>query len=164
MSSKSAKQLRRQQRQRRRQTKAQKRKPSARRPAANSTWLPTLKMSEVISHLAEPLVEEHAETHEDTRRIISLTIAAWNLTLLPEERRENERDVLARKMFGRSFCGVPLRPDQESVDWFAQVCDLVADRKRKFYPNLHHFILDVRFEPRGDDVYFEVMYSPDLSL
>ncbi|MDH3717073.1 MAG: hypothetical protein OES79_03020 [Planctomycetota bacterium] len=121
-------------------------------------------MSEVISHLAEPLLEEHAETHEDTRRIISLTIAAWNLTLLPEEGRENERGVLAREMFGRSLCGVPLRPHQEAVDCFAQVCELVADRKRKFYPNLRHFILDVRFEPRDDDVYFEVMYSPDLSL
>ena len=40
------------------------------------------------------------------------------------------------------------------------VCDLVAERKQKYYPNLRHFIVDVRFEREPDDtVYFEVAYT-----
>ena len=39
-------------------------------------------------------------------------------------------------------------------------CDLVAEGKQKYYPNLRHFIVDVRFEREPDNtVYFEVAYT-----
>jgi hypothetical protein len=114
-------------------------------------------MSEVISHLAEPLVE-HSTTPDDIRTQISLTAAAWNLTLLPPETREKKFRSLANKLFGKSRWGIPLRATQEEIDEFRDVCDLIASRKQQFYPNVNNLIVDIRFEPREDNVYFEVMY------
>jgi hypothetical protein len=112
-------------------------------------------MSDVIRHISEPLIEEFAETHEDMERIISLTIAAWNLALLPPEEREKERLSLAKKLFRRRLFGlIPLGPDAESVRMFGNLCDTVADRRRQLYPHLSHFIVDVRFEPDEEGVYF----------
>jgi len=117
-------------------------------------------MSEVISHIAEPLMEEYAETREDMERIISLTIAAWNLELLPEEQREKEQASLAKKLFRRRLFGlIPIGPDRQLVEMFRHLCNVVALRKRKFYPHLNHFIVDVRFQPVEEGIYFEVIYG-----
>ncbi len=110
-----------------------------------------LKMSEVISHLAEPLVDEFCNSPEDLERIISLTVTAWNLTLFPEDVQEREFAKLAEKTFGR---------DREAVAVFRWICDTIAERKLRFYPQLDHFIVDVHFTREEDDsVYFEVAYG-----
>lgn len=162
MGSKAVKERERAQRLRKRRARATKRrqKNSARNTHSRVTFpQPRRKMSEVISHLAEPLVEEYGDTPEDIQRIISLTIAAWNLTLLPPETHEQEFRTLANKLFGKSRWGVPLRASQEQVELFRDICGLIASRKQQFYPNVNHYIIDVRFEPEKDDVYFEVMYA-----
>jgi hypothetical protein len=117
-------------------------------------------MSEVISHIAEPLMEEYADTQEDMEKIISLTIAAWNLELLPEGERERERVSVAKRLFRRRLFGlIPMGPDQDSLQLFCQVCEVVSRRKQQLYPHLHHLILDVRFQPVESGVYFEVIYG-----
>lgn len=110
-----------------------------------------VKMSEVIEHLAEPLLDELGDTPEDVEQIIRMTIVAWNVTLFPPQDREKRLQALVEKMFrGREY-ELPL---------IRRLCDLVAERKRKYYPTLRHFIIDVRFEREpGDTVYFEVAYT-----
>jgi hypothetical protein len=50
--------------------------------------------------------------------------------------------------------------DKEAQSMLRRVYALVAERKQKYYPNLRHFIVDVRFEREPDDtVYFEVAYT-----
>ena len=68
-------------------------------PAASAPF----RMSEVISHLAEPIVAELGDTPEDIERIITLTIAAWNLTLFPPETQEDQLARLFRKHCGRDL-------------------------------------------------------------
>jgi hypothetical protein len=80
-----------------------------------------------------------------------LTVAAWNLTLFPAEKRQEMAADLMKDHFGG---------DQEMVSFFQWACNLVAERKRQFYPNLRYFILDVHFTREEDSVYFEVAYSP----
>jgi hypothetical protein len=46
-----------------------------------------VRMSDVLRHVAEPIVASSARTTEDLEAIIRLTIAAWNL---PESRIEKE--------------------------------------------------------------------------
>ncbi len=119
-----------------------------------STVVPTsgrFKMSEVIKHLAEPLIEEFGDTQEDLERVIMMTIVAWNLTLFPPQMRNEKLASLLKKMCRGCGSDLPL---------ISRVCDLVAERKQKFYPNLRHFIVDVRFKREPDDtVYFEVAYT-----
>jgi len=111
------------------------------------------KMSDVIEHLAEPLLDDFGDTPEQVERVIMLTIAAWNLTLFPPEKREAESLSIIEKFF-------PADPEgKHVVQW---ILNLVAERKRKYYPNLRNPIVDVRFEREPDDtVYFEVAYTPE---
>lgn len=110
-----------------------------------------LKMSEVIEHLAEPLIDDMVTTPEDIERVIMMTILAWNLTLFPPEQRDKNLREAARKV---------LPDDEAALSVLSWVCDVVAERKRKFYPHVNHMILDVHFTRQPDDsVYFEVVYN-----
>jgi hypothetical protein len=142
-------------RQRKLQQKAKKRRAKRRRRSASAPAIVTspgpLKMSEVISHLAEPLVDEFGDSPEDLEQIITLTITAWNLTLFPVEIQEKEFTKLAKKTFGG---------DREAISFLRWICDTIAERKERFYPHLKHFIVDVHFTREEDDsVYFEVAYG-----
>lgn len=146
----SAKRRRKKLLQKAKKRRAKKGRLSASAPATFKSPGP-LKMSEVISHLAEPIVDEFAHSSEDLERIISLTIAAWNLALFPEELQETEFAKLAKKTFGR---------DREAAFAFRWICDTIAERKQRFYPHLKHFIVDVHFTREEDgSVYFEVAYG-----
>lgn len=110
-----------------------------------------LKMSEVIEHLAEPLIDDFGETPEDVERAILMTIAGWNLSLFPPEEREDKAADLVTK-----FCGAAPEA-RHAMQW---IFDLVIERKQKYYPNLRNAIVDVRFDREPDDtVYFEVAYT-----
>ncbi len=110
-----------------------------------------IRMSDVIRHLAEPIVDELGDTIEDVERIISLTIAAWNLALFSPNVRERQLLKLAGKLVGQ---------DRESIAMFRWICDLVAERKSRYYPHLCSAIIDVHFtRESADTVYFEVAYS-----
>jgi hypothetical protein len=109
-----------------------------------------VKMSEVIDHVAQPLLDEFGHSAEDIERIISMVIAAWNIALLPDDDKKKEINDVAGKAFG---------PDPESLAFWHWMCDLVAERKQKFYPQLDRFILDVKFHPEENgEVYFEVIH------
>ena len=138
-------------------------KRKGKRSSGNPTFgLSQSKMSEVIWRIADPIVEELSESQEDTEEIIRLTAAAWNVALLPEEKREKERIRLTKKLLPRRLFGlIPFAPDKESVDFFRNICEVVSRGKRQLYPNLNHFILDVQFQPVEKGVYFEVMYALD---
>ena len=109
------------------------------------------KMSEVIEHLAEPLLDDTVTSPDDIEKTIMMTILAWNLTLFPPKERDVRLRQAARKVLG---------DDEAALSMLSWVCDLVAERKQKFYPNLKNFIVDVHFthEPDGS-VYFEVAYN-----
>ena len=57
------------------------------------------KMSEVIEHLAEPLIDELGNSPEDIERIIMMTIVGWNLTLFPPQERDEHLQTMVEKMF-----------------------------------------------------------------
>ena len=108
-------------------------------------------MSDVIRHLAEPIVAEFGDSIDDLERIITLTVAAWNLTLFSSDVQSQQFERLSRRYFGQ---------DRQSVATFRWICDVVAERKMRFYPHLNDAILDVHFtRESADTVYFEVAYS-----
>ena len=109
-----------------------------------------LKMSEVISHLAEPLIDQMGTSPDKIESVIMMTVLAWNVSLFPPEQRAEQLQAAARKV---------MAGDSEAIAQLHWICDLIAERKRKFYPHLNQFILDVHFTREPDDsVYFEVAY------
>ena len=139
------------------QRRKQLRKAQKRRRAGNAQrrpgQVPTtgFRMSDVIRHLAEPLVAEFGDSAADLERIITLTVAAWNLTLFAAEDQDRQFERLARSCFGR---------DREDIAHFRWICDIIAQRKMRFYPHLDVAIFDVRFtRESAHTIYFEVAYS-----
>jgi hypothetical protein len=110
-----------------------------------------LKMSEVISHLAEPLIEEFAQSQEEMRWFISLAVAAWNNAMLGSKNR-SQMETLLSKCLGRGEDGLAF------VRW---AMNLIDERRRQFYPELRVSIIDVRFTPSdGNSIHFMVAYTP----
>jgi hypothetical protein len=110
-----------------------------------------LKMSEVISHLAEPLIDEFAETQDDMRWFISLAVAAWNNSMLGDRSR-NQMEGLLSECFGRGEDGLAF------VRW---AMNLIDERRRQFYPELRVSIINVQFTPTdGNSIHFMVAYTP----
>lgn len=111
-------------------------------------------MSQVIQHLAEPIIDELEDTFagdtlENVEAIITLVISAWNLTLVSPAERDKEFQREARSQFG---------PDLESAAIFSWICDVVEERKQRFYPHLNNAIIDVRFTHEApDSMYFEIV-------
>jgi hypothetical protein len=119
-------------------------------------------MSEVIVRVARPLLDEYAKSHEDTRRIIGLVIAAWNLALVPEDERDEWRDKLLRDLCGRRLFGVvPLGTSREAADMFQWIFDFVALRKEALYPQVDHFIASFETEYTESGLRVNVMYTLD---
>lgn len=132
--------------------KAQKRR-TAGKTQRQHVQLPTtgVRMSDVIRHLAEPIVEELGDSVDDLERIITLTVAAWNLTLFAPDVQCRQFERLSERFFGS---------DREGIAMFRWICDVVAERRMQFYPHLNVTILDVHFtRESASSLYFEVAYS-----
>lgn len=128
-------------------------------------FLPRLKMSEVIAHLAEPLINAVGTDRNTMENIIRYSAAAWNIAILPDEQRE--RAILKQGMvlFGKRFFGMTVAANDEDMNSFRSICEIIQARKDQYYPDLNAFIMDVYF-PENDsdreidgDIYFEVAYA-----
>ncbi|MHB0958701.1 MAG: hypothetical protein ACYC0X_15860 [Pirellulaceae bacterium] len=110
-----------------------------------------VRMSDVVQHLAEPIVEEFGDSVDDLELIINLTVAAWNLTLFAPDVQCRQFEQLSKRFFGSSHEGIAM---------FRWICDVVAERRKQFYPHLYATILDVHFTRESvSSLYFEVAYS-----
>jgi hypothetical protein len=78
-------------------------------------------------------------------------VAAWNLALFAPDARGRQFERVSERFFGL---------DREHMARFRWICDVVAERKMRFYPHLNVAILDVYFtRESADTIYFEVAYS-----
>jgi hypothetical protein len=94
-----------------------------------------VKMSEVILKLAEPLLKKYGDDDKRIETIISLTIAEWNRLMLPEDEQENLQDVMIDTLS-------PPGDDAEMVGSLLYISDLIAERKKKYFPNLKKVIVN----------------------
>ena len=101
--------------------------------------------------LAEPITEEFVHSNDDYRTVILLVVVGWDLALLPQDDQEQKLNELVR-----TFCG----RDRDAMVVLRWIVDLVAERKRRYYPWLNHAIHNVSFQPQDDGSdYVEVMYE-----
>jgi hypothetical protein len=93
------------------------------------------KMSAVVLELAKPLLKEHGKTGGRAEAIISLTVAGWNKSMFPPDKQPAiEKDLID--------CFVPKDGSAENIGVAVHIMDLIADRRKKLFPDLRKIILD----------------------
>ena len=112
-------------------------------------------MSEVIHHLAEPIVEELADTAEALEWIIGEAVHAWNVAILPPDAQDRHFAQIVNEFFA---------DDSETTAEFRWICDVIAERRQRFYPHLKRPILDYHIQRTSDtDIHLQVVSGVDIS-
>jgi hypothetical protein len=100
------------------------------------------RMSEIIIHYASPLLES-AEPGTDREKALIAAITLWNLTLIPEDRRQGMLSSTLQEIYGKEY------PADS-----AQLLEYFTARKESLYPELSQVILDYDYiqTPEGDNL------------
>jgi hypothetical protein len=112
-----------------------------------------LKMSAVILKLAEPLLKKYGDDDKRIETIISLTIAEWNRLLLPEDLQENFQDEIYDTLS-------PPGDDAATVGSLLYISDLIAERKKKYFPDLKKVIIDQELFVSNGNITLNIASAP----
>ncbi len=102
-------------------------------------------MSAVMLKLADPMLKEYGDNDKLIKTIISLIIFEWNRLMLPE----NEREKYQVKMIDTLS---PPGDEAETVGSLLYVSDLIAERQKKYFPDLRKWIVDYELIVSGGDI------------
>ncbi len=112
-----------------------------------------VKMSEVIIKLAEPLLKKYGDDDKRIETIVSLTIAEWNRLMLPEDEREKFQDVMVDTLS-------PSDDDAAMVGSLLYISDLIAERKKKYFPNLKKVIVNQELFVSNGNITLNIASAP----
>jgi len=112
-----------------------------------------VKMSAVILKLAEPLLKEYGDDNKRIETIVSLTIAEWNRLMLPDGEQENFQDVMIDKL-------VPPGEEAATVGSLLYISDLIAERKKKYFPNLKKVIVNQELIVSNGNITLNIASAP----
>jgi len=112
-----------------------------------------VKMSAVILKLAEPLLKKYGDDDKRIETIVSLTIAEWNRLMLPEDEREKFQDVMVDTLS-------PSDDDAAMVGSLLYISDLIAERKKKYFPNLKKVILNQELIVSDGNITLNISSAP----
>lgn len=112
-----------------------------------------VKMSEVILKLADPFLKQFGNNDNQIKAIISLTIFEWNRLMLPE----NEREKFQVEMFDTIL---PQGDDADMVGSILYINQLIAERRKKYFPDLKRFIVDYELIVVDDDITLNISSAP----
>ncbi len=104
-----------------------------------------VKMSEVILKIAEPLLKKFGDNDKLIKTIVSLTIVEWNRLMLPEEKREKLQDEMIDTLSSQD-------DEAETVGSLLYISDLIAERQKKYFPDLRKWIVDYELIVSGGDI------------
>ena len=110
-----------------------------------------IKISEAILILSDSLRKKYRSIHH-TKAIVSITIIAWNISLFPDEDRENVQQLLIESL-----------PDEfsgESTEVLLASIDELIEKKKKLYPHVREYILKHDLSFRGSDMTLSVGTAP----
>jgi len=105
-------------------------KKSEKRHASNNS--PSIKISEAILKIAEPLVTKYPK-RERIAVLIDLAILAWNISLAPGETREKIEDKVIELMPGEL--------DAVDIAAIVEQTRMLVERKNKLYPDIGYLIV-----------------------
>ena len=105
-------------------------KKSEKRNASNDS--PSIKISEAILKIAEPLVTKYPKRERITV-LIDLAILAWNISLASGETRETIEDKVIELMPGEL--------DAVDIAAIVEQARMLVERKNRLYPDIEYFIV-----------------------
>ena len=103
---------------------------------------PPIKISEAILRMAEPLIRKYPKRERITA-IIDLAIFSWNMSLSPEEiKEEMERDFINQ---------ISVRLGATDIAMLLEQADTLIEKKEKLYPDINYLIVgrNLTFEDNG---------------
>lgn len=107
------------------------------------------KMSEVLEAYIEPYLD--ATKNRDQRLKLSTIAAfAWNLTLLPEDKQQQEKENLIEQLGGQN------RQVQQDI---REILEELMERKRKFFAKIKRHIIDFELKESRNDFHLSVISS-----
>jgi hypothetical protein len=106
-----------------------------------------IKISEAILILSDSLRKKYRSIPQ-TKAIVSVTVMAWNLSLFPDEERENVKQILIESL-PDEFSGEDTEVLLTSID------NLIA-QKKKLYPHIREYILNYDLSLKGSEMTLNV--------
>lgn len=104
--------------------------------------VPTLKISEAVLKISEPLMSKFPNRKRITV-IIGMAVAAWNMSLVPEGAIENTENKIVEIM--------PKAVDAIGVALIVEQIDILIQRKIKYYNEVRFFISSYNLSFDDDD-------------
>jgi hypothetical protein len=125
---------------RKRQSKHTRKAVKRQRSAWSKPWVssppqqtrPTIKISEAILTLADPLLTQYRESHR-MQAIIAVAVMAWNIALFPDDEHAQVQGMLLESL--------PSQLSGEDVGVLLRTLDTLIARKRLLYPHVREYIL-----------------------
>jgi len=112
-----------------------------------------VKMSAVILKLAEPLLKKYGDDDKRIETIVSLTIIEWNRLMLSEDEKEILQDIMIDTLS-------PPGDDAETVGSLLYISDLIAERKKKYFPNLKKVIVNQELIVSNGNITLNIASAP----
>ena len=112
---------------------------------------PTIKISDAILTLAEPLRAHYREPHR-MQAIIAVAVMAWNIALFPDEEQSHVQGMLLESL--------PTQLSGEDVGVLLSTIDTLIARKRVLYPQIREYILTHQLTLVNDKVTLSVGTAP----
>ena len=105
------------------------------------------KMSVILRKFVEPYIE-YTDSEESYRKLITLAVMAWNVSLLPEKDGQFLIDGVFEK-------GLPNR-DTELIAGLREIVDSLVARKKAYFSKYRRQIIDFDVQDLGDHYYISV--------
>jgi hypothetical protein len=105
-----------------------------------------VKMSEVLTAFIEPYLES-ADTEDAYRKLLTLAIAAWNISLFPEEKQQGMIDKILETM--------PATSEEVKAD-LREIVNMLIARKRAYFSEHKRMIVGFELTNTGKDYHLSV--------
>jgi len=112
-----------------------------------------VKMSEVILKLADPMLKEYGDNDKQIETIISLTIIEWNRLMFPKDVGEKFQDEMIDTLS-------PEVGEADTVSSILYISKLIAERQKKYFPDLKRLILDYELIVSEGDITLNISSAP----
>jgi hypothetical protein len=112
-----------------------------------------VKMSEVILKLADPMLKEYGDNDKQIKTIISLTIIEWNRIMFPKDAREKFQEKMIDTLS-------PSAGEADTVGSILYISELIAERKKKYFPDLKRLIVDYELIVSDGDITLNISSAP----
>jgi hypothetical protein len=116
-------------------------------PGEEMAFVPSeIKMSEVLLDFVAPYQDAIDDTKESLGKLLTIAVAAWNMSLLPEEKQRAILNDLAKA----------LPSDKKTQAGFREIVASLIARKKVHFAEYDRFIIEFDVIDQGDNYYVTV--------